>query len=90
MSDPRPQALTGTTPFQNESDEEVANKVKMGLRPEWLQNDPSNGLVDALRSQAEACWSHDPEKRPTALNIFQFLEALRKERTGGTEDSGIT
>ena len=76
----QPQTLTGITPFQNESDEEVANRVKTGLRPEWLSNDPSHGLVDALRSRVEACWDHDPEKRPTALEMFQFMEALRKER----------
>ena len=50
-----------------------------GLRPEWPSDDPSEGLADALRRQVEACWSRDPEERPTALVVSQTISILSQE-----------
>ena len=54
-----------------------------GLRPEWPSDDPSEGLTNALRRQVEACWSHDPEERPTALVVSQTISILSQ---GGAEE----
>ena len=48
----------------------------MGLRPELLFDDPSRASVDVIWEQIRACWSHDPQKRPAALTVFQSLNAL--------------
>ena len=48
----------------------------MGLRPEWLFDDPSRASVDVIWEQIRACWSHDPRERPAALTVFQSLNAL--------------
>lgn len=45
----------------------------MGVRPGWPPNIPWESPIDRLWEQIEACWNHDPNKRPTA---FQVLEAL--------------
>jgi hypothetical protein len=51
-------------------------RVATGLRPEWPSNNPSQGLVDALWEQIEACWSQEPKERPTASQVLQTLLAL--------------
>ena len=73
--------MTGTTPFPNASDEEIVASITMGHRPECPSNNPSQGLVDALWDQIEACWHDDPEQRPSALTMLQFLRGLIQERT---------
>jgi hypothetical protein len=73
--------LTGTTPFPNASDEEIVAGVGMGYRPDYPYKIPSQGLVDELWDQIEACWHDDPEQRPAALTVLQFLQGLNQERT---------
>ena len=73
---PQTQILTGTTPFSNESDEEIINRVAAGIRPEWPSNNPPQGLADALWEQIKACWKQDPKERPTASNVLETLLAL--------------
>jgi hypothetical protein len=36
--------------------------------------------VDALWDQIEACWHDDPEQRPSAFTVLQFLQGLSEER----------
>lgn len=55
--------------------------VVMGHRPEFPLNNPSRGLVDALWDQIEACWHDDPEQRPAAFMVLQFLQGLTQVRT---------
>ncbi|KAF9643599.1 kinase-like protein [Thelephora ganbajun] len=78
--------LTGAIPFASASDEEIVGRVTMRLRPEWPSDNPSQGLVDALRDQVEACWSHDPEQRPTALMVLQSLQALSRKRSQESQE----
>ena len=72
--------MTGTAPFSDASDEDISAGVITGLRPEWPSGDPSRGLIDALSRQVEACWCHNPEERPTASTMLQYLQALVQER----------
>jgi len=76
----RYQVLSGTSPFSKVRDEEVVRMITAGLRPEWPHGDTSQGLGDALSEQIEACWSHDPKERPTALMILGVLQELSEER----------
>lgn len=55
--------------------------VTMGHRPECPFNDPSQGLSDLLWDQIEACWHDDPEQRPAALAVLQFLQSLNRDGT---------
>jgi len=66
------------------------DKVTTGLRPEWPHRDASQGSmgsVDVLWEQIEACWSHDPEERPTAPMVLQALEALGDGGARGSQES---
>ena len=65
------QTLTNTTPFSKENSEEVVDMVAMGVRPKWPPNDPPKWL----REQIEACWSQEPDERPTAFNVLKQIEA---------------
>lgn len=67
-----PQTLTGTTPFQNENDGEIADKVSVGLRPEWPPNKPRK----RLREQIKSCWNQEPNERPSAFRVLRDLVAL--------------
>lgn len=51
----------------------------MGYRPDCPSNNPSQGLVDALWEQMEACWHDDPGQRPAVLTVLQSLRRLSKE-----------
>jgi hypothetical protein len=72
--------LTGTTPFSDGSDEEIVKGVANGLRPKWPSNNPSQGLVNALREQIEACWGQELKERPAASDVLQTLLALDEDR----------
>jgi hypothetical protein len=67
------QILTGTTPFPVESEEEIVKGVIDGLRPKWPSNNSSQGLVNALRKQVDACWNQKPEERPIASEVLKTL-----------------
>ena len=54
--------------------------VNIGLRPEWPPKVASEGLGDAIWQQVEACWSQEPEDRPTARVVLQALQKLSEER----------
>jgi len=64
-------------------------KVTTGMRPEWAPEYASQGLGDALWEQIEACWSHDPEERPTALMVLQALQALSNERPQESQEPPV-
>ena len=73
------QIFSGTAAFAKESDEEVVQIVNIGMRPEWPPEAVSKGLGDAIWQQVEACWSQEPEDRPTALVVLQALQRLSEE-----------
>ena len=52
----------------------------MGLRPGRPSDSPSQGLIDEIWEQIEACWNHEPNARPTALRVLQTLLALSEAR----------
>jgi len=54
--------------------------INIGLRPEWPPGAPPQGLGDAIWQQVEACWSQEPEDRPTTLEVLQALQKLSEER----------
>ena len=68
--------MTGITPFPNECDKEVVDKVIAGTRPERPSNDLSHGMSDKSWDQIAACWDGEPNKRPTALEILLALGGL--------------
>ena len=73
------QTLTSTTPFPNETDKQVVDRVPKGLRPEW----PPNGPPKWLQGQIEACWDQDPKVRPTAFKVLEALLASGVARHQG-------
>jgi len=84
---PPTQILTGTTPFPNESDEEIVDKVTEGLRPDRPFDSPSQGLLDELWEQIVVCWNQDPNERPTAPRVLRELgEAKSLEPVMPVED----
>lgn len=84
------EVLTGITPFQDATDGEIASGVITGLRPEWPSDDPFEELTDALWREVQACWSYDPEERPTASAVLQTLQAVsqdvNRERPQGPQE----
>lgn len=74
-------------------DEEIASGVITGLRPEWPSDDPFEELTDALWREVQACWSYDPEERPTASAMLQTLQVLsqdmNRERPQGPQGSSV-
>lgn len=76
---PLTQAVSGSTAFPGKRDDEVFESVIMGLRPEWPPWVAPQWFGDTIWEQVEACWSHDPEERPTALVVLQALQKLGEE-----------
>ena len=68
--------MTGTAPFQNKSDEEIAIKVPTGLRPGWPSGNPPQGLTGALWEHINACWNQVPKERPTISKLVETLSIL--------------
>jgi len=60
--------------------------VNIGMRPEWPHEATSQGLVDAIWEQVEACWSQEPGERPTASAVLQTLQKLREEQPGVSQE----
>lgn len=52
----------------------------MGIRPAGLSDSSSQELIDELWELAEACWSYNPEERPTAPMVLQALQAIFQKR----------
>ena len=66
--------MTSTTPFLDENDEELGNRISLGFRPKWPPNIPQMWL----REQIEACWDQNPNERPTAFEVLLALLAPSK------------
>jgi len=67
--------LTQQHPFHNFSFQEVYQKVKRGEKP-FLTKELRNSLhpIDStLRNAMEMCYVFDPKKRPSALDVLQYL-----------------
>jgi len=87
---PPHQVLTGTTPFTDESDEEIVDKVAAGLRPDRPPDDPSRELADELWEQIVACWDSKPNERPTASKVLRALgEVKQREDAGDSDDETV-
>ncbi|PKK61202.1 kinase-like protein [Rhizophagus irregularis] len=64
--------MTGRRPFWNENhDIELIIKICDGLRPPIVTNAPE-GYIELMKS----CWHSDPNKRPTALDIFHGVDKI--------------
>jgi len=82
------QILTGTAPFQCDSDEEITDKVSAGLRPERPSNNHLQGMLDKVWEQITGCWNQKPDERPVALKVLRALgEGKHRELAVSAEDS---
>ena len=94
---PRNLDFDGCLTIPNKSDEEIANKVPTGLRPEWPSSNPPRGLVGALWEQIKACWNQEPKERPTISKVVETLLTLGETYhhelvacVGDQDDEGMT
>ena len=77
---PRPQVLSGTIPFPGKRDEDIVDRVAMGVRPSPPPDNPSKWSVGDLWEQIEACWNQEPNGRPTASKVLQILQGLGESK----------
>ena len=75
--------MTGTAPFLDARDDDILDEVLTGLRPKRPSENAPRALVDALWTCIQACWSPEPEKRPTALEVLQSLQVVAQLRAQG-------
>ena len=75
--------MTGTRPFWDRiHDAELIIEIYDGLRPPIVTNAPE-GYIDLMKE----CWHSDPNKRPTAVEIFEKIDEMRwKERWSNTDE----
>jgi serine/threonine protein kinase len=76
--------------FQGLDAADAAKKVTEGIRspfPQKLLESPDRA-IRAMRKAIEMCWTHDPEKRPTADEVRKFLGHELKAVLG-VEELGV-
>ena len=84
----RSQVLSGTAPFPDRGDETITDKVVAGFQPEWPSDNPSQKLVGGLWEEIVACWSKEPNERPTAFEVQLALTKFEySEPVVSVEDS---
>ena len=82
--------MAGTTPFPNEVDEEIVDKVTSGIRPWRPSEDLPYGVSYELWGWIVACWDQEPNERPTALETLRGLdEAQRRESAVSADNSQV-
>ncbi|CAE6506399.1 unnamed protein product [Rhizoctonia solani] len=65
--------MTGTVPWSEiENDYQVIQRVLRGDRPQ-----PRGAINDEMWALIQECWRHDPDKRPTAWEVYDALCDLR-------------
>lgn len=71
--------LSGEMPFYEYlQDSAIIMAVARGTRPTQPSDQRSRkrGLTDLFWSLVEACWVHDPAKRPTAMEVVGQIRSL--------------
>lgn len=71
--------LTLRTPWKRLRMMEVYENVVRGDRPSWpvpTDSDFHEGISADLKEIVERCWDQDPDKRPSAEGVFEFLERI--------------
>lgn len=66
---------------------DAVQKVTEGIRSRFPQNllESRDRSVRAMRKAIEMCWTHDPDKRPTANEVRNFLGQELKAVLGVVE-----
>lgn len=72
--------------FEGETVKLVRKRVKRGERPEFPKDVRENEdpAIKAIRNATTACWTFDPDERPTSVEIRDFLRDALKSITGET------
>ncbi len=65
-------ATLGHAPFRTRSDAEIRQMYKERVRDKLLPEVPAQ-----FRQLVESCWSQNPEKRPSASEIVEYLEKTK-------------
>src|SRR6185503_9314667 len=69
--------ITGRMPFWNQNNGiELIIKICKNFRPPIIKNTPK-GYIELMQE----CWDSDPNKRPTALNIYDKLNNIEWAET---------
>ncbi|RGB24256.1 kinase-like domain-containing protein [Rhizophagus diaphanus] len=78
--------MTGRRPFWNRNhDIELIIEICDGLRPPIVTNAP-NGYIELM----EECWHFDPEKRPSATEIFYRVNKICEEESKNCDNKNPT
>ncbi|CAE6423368.1 hypothetical protein ACGC1H_002322 [Rhizoctonia solani] len=76
------EAIIGKVPYYGETEVQViilvALKKVSPERPIWIPRGHENG--DRLWDLLSRCWSWDPEKRPSAIQVTETIRKIRIER----------
>ena len=68
------EVLSGQVPFQGVYIPSILEKVLKGERPGRPQGAEGVWFTDDVWEMVEQCWSPQPERRPTARAVLEFLE----------------
>lgn len=75
---PAPQILTGRQPFRRLGPYAVVIAVQKGKRPSKPDNAESLGFSNTLWWWTRLCWSESPSARPTARQLFCYLQGASR------------
>ncbi|GIL42447.1 hypothetical protein Vafri_417 [Volvox africanus] len=67
----------GRRPYLHLDLQAIPTAVAAGTRPVF-----SSGVPEEYRKMAEACWAHEPHRRPRAADIVSFIKAQLYQRRG--------
>ncbi|GIM07977.1 hypothetical protein Vretimale_11971, partial [Volvox reticuliferus] len=65
----------GRRPYLHLDLDAIPTAVAAGTRPVF-----SSGVPEAYRKMAEACWAHEPHRRPHAADVVSFIKAQLYQR----------
>ena len=68
------EVFTGKIPFEGQENDEVADRISQGGRPEMPGNAQAIGLTAEIWNLLEGCWRQDPKKRPTMEDVVRRWE----------------
>ncbi len=69
--------ITGRMPFWNQNNDiDLIVKICKNFRPPIIENTPK-GYTELMQE----CWDSDPNKRPTASNIYDKLINIKRVET---------
>ena len=72
--------------FEGEPVKRVRKNVKRGIHPKFPPHirESKDPAIKAMRISITNCWIHDPDERPTSVEIRDFLRSALKRITGET------